>query len=298
MSIDASELAPIEETVEQPPQEQPTAEAAAVDPAQPPPDEPDPSEGLSEVAEQVSALKAALTQARGQLRDLKPLAQRTQQVEAELNSIKPYAEFVKNNPHLLQPQAPPAPVAPPDPSTDPQLVSYAKRFDLYTGDGKPDVERAKAILDDNRKIAREEAQALVAPLEQQTYEQKAAANLTQVMAFKDGDGNVLQPVYIEEAVKSLAQGTDKAQLVKMLADPRVAKVIGVTALGLQAMATKKPAAVAQPGEALHVETAGGRGPDYTMGDADKRVAKIARVSEKDWTAMNKNFNPNGPNSFE
>lgn len=295
-ALDASELAPIQEEtppVEETPPQQATTEQL--------PEDPDPTEGLQEAAEQVAALKNALTAARGQLRELKPQAQQVQQLQQRLSQIEPlvpFAEFVKNNPHLLQQQPPPAPAPPPDPHTDPQLVAYAKRFDLYTADGKPDVERAKAIIDDNRSIAREEAQRLMEPVQHATHEQRAIANLNGVLAIKDGSGEPLRQEFITQAVQSIAQGVDQKELIRLLADPKVAHVVGLTALGLQAAAPKPKKVEAPTAPPLHVETAGGGSPNYQLTASGKRMAQLAKIPEKTYVETAKGFNPNGPNTFE
>ena len=296
-NLDASELAPIEEDVQQP--EQP-AEVQTVE-AQPVADEESPDAIEIKPGEKYVPLSAVIA-LRKDNKDLKAQASKVPQLEQRLSQIEPlvpFAEFVRNNPHLLnqpQAQAPPAPV---DPSTDPQLVTYAKRFDLYTVDGKPDVERAKAIIEDHKRIADEAVAARMAPLEHQTNEQRAIANLNSVLATKDGEGNALRQEFITQAVTSMAQGVDQRELIRMLADPKVAQVVALTALGLQAAAPRqKTTPVQTPGEPLHVETAGGKPPEYTITAAGKRMAQIAKIPEKTYTEVAKAFNPNGPNTFD
>lgn len=295
-NLDASELAPIEEDVQ--PTEQPQ-EVQTVE-AQPAAEEEQPDAIEIKPGEKYVPLSAVIA-LRKDNKDLKAQAQKVPQLEQRLSQIEPlvpFAEFVRNNPHLLQQPQPVAP-APVDPSTDPQLVTYAKRFDLYTADGKPDVERAKAIIEDHKRIADEAVAARMAPLEHQTNEQRAIANLNNVLATKDGDGNVLRQEFITQAVTSMAQGVDQRELIRMLADPKVAQVVALTALGLQAAAPRqKTTAIRQPGEPLHVETAGGKPPEYTITASGKRMAQIAKIPEKTYTEVAKAFNPNGPNTFD
>ena len=309
--LDASELAPLPDDVAQPaaePQE-PQAEAVQTLEAQPADDEPDaieihPGEKFVPLSA-VQALRKDNKELKAQAAKVPQLEQRLQQIEP----LVPFAEFVKNNPHLLQPQtAQPAPVPVPL-DADPALVNYAKRFDLYTAEGKPDVERAKAIIDDHKKMAEEAAQAAVAPLQQQTNEQRAIANLNEILALKDGEGNAINADFITQAVASLvppAKTPQEAQknqqeLIKMLADKGVASVVANVALGLQARAPKQPKGAAQPpvpGAPLHVETAGGKAPQYTINASGKRMAEIAKIDPKKYEETARAFNPNGPNTFE
>lgn len=242
---------------------------------------------------------SALKQTRDELKTLKPLAEQAQRLQDELNRVKPYADFIQANPQLLHQQ--PAPQAPPPVATsdDPQVIAYAKRFDLYTQDGRPDTERAKAIIDDNRRMAREEAEVLMAPVQQHTHQQAALTNLDSVLRMKDAEGRPLQQEYITQAVSALAQGSDQKELIRMLADPKVVNVVARVARDAQmmALAGKKPVQ-APTSPALHVETPGGGSPQ-AMSDSERgRLARLSGRSEKDVTASAAKYVPGRANPLE
>lgn len=237
---------------------------------------------------------SALMAVRNENKALKPQAAKAAELESQLNELRPYADFVKANPQLLQPRQEPAP--PPDPTKDPAIEQYARRFDLYTADGKPDVERAKAIIDDNRAVAREEANKLLEPVRNETLAQRAVANVTWMTQQKDAAGNPLAQEHIDAVVRSITGQMTKAQALKVLADPAVVQVTTDTAWGRQARSAR-PVAQKPPGEPLHVETAGG-GQGVPITDASRRLAKSAGISDKDFEASAKKFQPGKYNRLE
>jgi hypothetical protein len=282
---DVAPPAPEEETP--PVEEVPTAVVASTED----PQEPDAVElKPGEPYVPVSALKAL----REQIKALKPQAERAGQLEQQLNQDKPYADFLRNNPHLLKA---PAPAAPAVPAEDTVAAQYAQKFDLYTADGKPDVVRARAIMDDNRQMAREEAQTLIQPMQERTDMQAASANLQRVQTAKDANGQALEQQYIDAAIAPIIQQMSRPQALKVLADPQVAELIKFTALGYQAASKKSGAPVTPQNVPLHVEAAGG-GSQYAITDAERKLAKQVGRTEKDWTDGAKRYKPNSYNVLE
>lgn len=237
---------------------------------------------------------AAIVALRRELQELRPLAKKAGELKAELDASRPFVEFVKANPQLLQPHVQ---QAPPEPSkADPAVEQYARRFDLYTADGKPDIERAQAIIEENRAMAREEARKVMEPVETQTLEQRAIANLQWMENLTDANGQKLERGAIEAVVGQIMASMPRAQALKTLASPDVVQVLADTALGRQARTKKAP--VAPPANPpLHIETAGGgSGPVIT--DSSRRLARAAGISEKQFEASAKNFKPGQYNSFD
>lgn len=240
----------------------------------------------------VGALKAV----RDELRALKPHAERAQQLEAYVNDVRPYVEFLKNNPQILQPQQPQAPAAPAE--ADPSLVELARTLELYDPTtGQPDVKRAEKIRTLTQNEARQIAQQTIAPLQEGTNESRAAANLQQILSTaKDADGRALDQAYLVEAVKPITQGLTKAEALRVLADPGVANLIKLTALGLQA-STKRSAPQPPGTPPLQVESPGG-GSGFVMNEDSRKLAKLAGISEADYAERAKKFVPNRNNPLE
>lgn len=241
---------------------------------------------------------SALLDARNKVKELKPLAGKVSEMEtelAELRNLRPYAEFVKANPHLLQPQQPAQP--PPSNQPDPELEQYARRFDLYTPEGKPDVDRARAIREDNAKIAREEAQKVIQPYETRTLAQQAAANLQWLGGQKDAYGRQLTEDALREAVAPLIQGMDEANRVRAMADPQVAQLILRQAKAIQL--EKMPNAPVQPPQNPPLVTESAGGPQrITLSEADKRIGARAGLTEQQIRDRFAKFNPNSANRLE
>lgn len=240
----------------------------------------------------VGALKAV----RDENKTLKAKAERADALESELNAARPYAEFLRNNPHLMQPAAP-APVAPTTTGPDPELVDLAKALDLYDAAGQPDVSRAERIAKFSDKRAEKIADQRMAPVQEQTNESRAAANLqTLITTVKDGDGRAVEEQYVVAAVKSITGQVDKGTALKILADPNVVRVIGLTALGLQAASKKSPPKGPQA-PPLEVETAGG-GHDVELNDFSKKLARSTGRTEKQYAEAAKRYVPGKANSLE
>lgn len=272
--------------------------APSADPA--PPAEPPPADPVVEEEGEVTVPVGVAKALREEIKSLKPLAQKAQQLESELNAIKPFATFLQQNPHLLQPHQP-APAPPPDPKTDPALIDYARTLDLYTAEGQPDVARAQKLRDMTRADAQAIAREALAPIAASTNEQKAAANLNQVMQTAQANGTPLEEQYLIQAVQGVTGRVERTEAVRILSDPNVVNLLAITALGLQSMQKKgapAPAApVAQPGPVLEVERPGGPG-QVQMSEDSRRLMRSAGVSEKQWTESAKKFVPGKSNVLE
>ena len=297
-TLAADDLAPLPADPE--PQQEPPADPQA-QVVQLPAEDDDPADGLTETEEKLNALRSALTATRGKLRDMKPAAEENARLKQQLEQIAPlipYAQFVAANPHLLQPQQPQAPAAQEPAKADPLVEATAKRYDLYTPDGKLDLERASAIVNDQRQIAKEEAERVIAPVTRQTHQSQLQANIQWMASLKTQDGQSLEREFIEDTVRSIYGALPQAEALKVLADPQVAQVVGYTALGRQ-VATKKsaPAAPPLPGPPLHVETAGGSS-EVRISDGSRALFSKAGISEKDALASAKKFKPGMPNVLE
>lgn len=204
---------------------------------------------------------------REELKTVKPLAQRAQELERESADNRAIVEFIRANPQLMQPPA--APVAAPQ-SEDPALIEYARTLDLYTADGKPDTTRAAKLREMTRADAQAIAQQAIAPMQEVTHEQRAA---TQIQQLVNGG---IAPEFIAEAVRHvLPQQMPKAEALQVMASPHVMNLIKLTATGLQASAkaaAPAPAVVAAPDNPpLYREPAGGGTPLQVSEDHTKKL---------------------------
>lgn len=242
----------------------------------------------------VGALKAV----RDELKALKPQAQRAQQLEAEAAENRGIVEFIKANPQILHPQQPaPRQALPPD--SDPALVQIAKTLDLYTTDGKPDVQRAQIVRNMTRAEAQAVAQQAIAPIEASTYEARAAQNIQEIMGTTVA-GKPIEQQYLVQALRTITTQVPRSEAMRILADPTVKEVVRQNAAGLQALAqgaAPPPKAPLPP--VLQTETAGGSGETtYELPESSKRLARAAGIKESDFAARAKKYVPGRSNVLE
>lgn len=263
--------------------------------AQAPEEEPEGTEDIEGKGKMVPL--SALQAMRKELKDLKPKADKAANMEKYVNESKPYIEFLKNNPHLLQQQqAPPAPAQEAPSATDEEAEEYARDLDLYTQDGKLDMTRARRRIDRDRARFQKEAQSVIQPLREQSMIQRAEANLLTASQTKDAMGRPLEEKYLAQTVQQITGNLSREKAIEVLADPNVANLLAQQAAVAQ-FQDKPHTPVEKPGEPLYVEGQGG-GHQYAMSEDERRLARAAGISEKNWTASAKKFQPGKPMPLE
>lgn len=231
----------------------------------------------------------------------RPKAEDFAQLRAAYEEARPYVDFVRANPALTAP--PPEPVAAPvAPDDDPQLVELARTMELYDAQtGRPDTKRAQVLRDMTRREAEAIAEARLAPVRETTQEATATDNIKRLMSDSAAQGQPIESQYLLQAVQSITQNMPKAEAVRLLADPQVVEVIGLTALGMQARAgkaTRVMSPVAPQTPPLYTEGAGGVRPEVPMSEGSRRLARLTGKSEKEWTEAAKRYVPGRANSLE
>src|SRR3990167_7812082 len=130
---------------------------------------------------------------------LKPRAEEFDRVKATVSQALPLIEKMKNRPDLMaQLDQPVRQQETPKSLSDAEAIEYAKDFDLYTPDGKPDVDRAQRIAAKHDAQADRRAQAVLAPLQEQNAQQAAAAMRLKVGTIKDPSGQTVDPGILDE----------------------------------------------------------------------------------------------------
>jgi hypothetical protein len=271
------------EPVEAPPPAAPVAEVPP--PVEAAPADPDP-EGTVEVAgEKLAPVGAVIAERRER-----------QRVERELNEVRgqvekwtPFMAFLQNNPNLMQREAP-APAAPVQPADDPKAVALAKMLDLYTPDGKPDAARAQQFREAVREDSREEAQALVRPVQENTVRAQAATMLERAMVTTTPDGRKADPAVL----KAIWTQADP----RVLATEQGAAAALMLALGASA-ATAAPVPVPPANAPVVTEPIGGRiGGRTPMTDLDTKIANIRGLDPKTYADRVTGFRPGEPSVLE
>ena len=286
MSDDVAALTNVEE-------EAPAA-APAADPAAPPAapvEEPAAAEvDAVEVGGQKYVPLAAVLAERREKHALKDRAARADQLEAAVAEMRPYVEFLRQNPGLTQRQAP-TPSAPAAPEADPDVEQVARDFDLYTPDGKPDLPRAARIHARQQTAARQAAADAVRPVQQQSAQQQSAVNLRMAMSAQMPAGVHLDPAALQTFWQALPPD--------LTADPNVAALVTLLAAGAGAL--KGPVArVAPPAHPpLVTETPGGGAPArQPLTGMSRKIAAARGIDEAKYQKLTEGFRPGRTNVLE
>lgn len=273
---------------------EPTAPVAAV-PAEAAPAEPiaEPDRPAEVEAVEVGGQKyvpvGALLAERTKRQGLSDRAARADQLEAALRETEPYVRFLKANPGLMERQQPAAPAAQAEPVPDPQAELLAKTLDLYTPEGKPDIGRAAQL----QKVITSEAQRIasqaIAPVHERNYQQQSAQNFQQALTIKDAQGRTPSPEALTQIWRSMP--------ASQTADPQVAMILALTALGLDSV-SKKPAPAPPASAPLVTEGAGGAARRPALSQLERNIAKDRGISETKWTENTAGFVAGRPQTLE
>lgn len=301
MSTETDGLAPVAEAqVEPPVEEQPqadeTQQAAAED---------EPIEGAVEFTPGTKYVPlSAVTTARREAKELKAerdtlkaQAERAAQLEAELAQARPYAEFFKVNPHLLQ--QPAQPMRQPEPQHDAEAEEYARNLDLYAKDGTPDIAKARKILDVNARIARESAQTVAAqttePVARMVESQKVLGVVRSLQMEKDADGNTISEAAVNALAQDLVSTLGQAGARQFMAQDGSYNLLKNMAFGKQATLPKRAKVAPPAGDPLVTERAGGKAEDIVV--STQHLGKLG-LSEERYKDSAKRFKPGQFNSLE
>lgn len=221
---------------------------------------------------------------------LKEKAQRYDEASQYLEQARPIIEKIKARPDILKlADQPPAPVTPVvDPAAEAEAVEYAKNFDLYTPEGKPDVPRAMRIIKFHDDRAAKQAQQAVHPILKTEAERQAQANFQHFVNQPEVNGYKIDPRLLREAFDNVGE---------VAADPRVAQVLFMNTLGRQIIAGHKP--ITAPPPVVPTEALGGQvSQERPLTETSQRFMSAAGISKKSFTELREQFKPGQTNSLE
>lgn len=244
--------------------------------------------------QRVRAIIGELSRLREQNRTLKPAAEKVAQLEAELNQSRPYLDFIRANPHLLQPRQPEPQTAPAKPAPDPDAEEAARLMDFYKQDGTPDVDRGARWLALQDKRSGRVAQQAVQPWAQQNVQERANANYGQLRAWSQQQG--IRPEIVDGIWNSARNEPNGLQA---LANPDSVRALALLALGAHSMATpKQPAPPAQP--PVVTEASGGRVnvAAARLSPIEEQVLKQRGMTQTTYESLTKGFKPGASNVLE
>lgn len=228
--------------------------------------------------------RKATREAKAEVAALRPKAEQAEKIAAEWQAVQPMIQ------RALQQQTPP-PAAPAGPLSADDAIEYAKDLDLYTADGKPDVERAQRFAGRQQSIAEKQAQQYVAPLILHTAQGQSRSNFEQAAAFKDQHGHQIDRGILETVWNAVP--------AEMSAQPQIAAVLYRQALAESVLAGKyKGAPPAPPAPPVHTESLGGGAAPQTLTSVDHQFRAASDLSEKQFTAIREKYQPGRTNSLE
>lgn len=199
----------------------PVAAVPAAEPVVEAPADPDEADAVELPAGKHVPL-AALKTVREENKTLKAQAANVVQLTNWVNENKPYVDFIRQNPQLLQRQPVAQTPAAPSHQVDPELADIARALDYYKTDGTPDLDRAAKFntLIDAR--ATKKAQEMVGPVAGTMLNQQAERNWASAVSEKLPNGSGINTQLLSDAWRAVAAYPNGATI---LADPRAVKVI-------------------------------------------------------------------------
>lgn len=240
----------------------------------------------------------ALTSERGlrkeaqkSLKEVQPKADEYDRVKGQVQAVMPLIERVKARPDVLKmlDQPPQADPTPPGPLSAQEAVEYAKDFDLFTPEGKPDVDRAQRIATRNLQMTARQTAMQMAPIVGNEAQRQSATNFNHFAQMQMADGTTVDQKILAEMWKHVP--------AEQSANPAVANVLYLTAIGEQVRQGKSPKA--GPGPVLITEGMGhSRQPAKTLTDLDTSIMKAAGIAEKTYKDTAERFKPGQPNALE
>ena len=256
---------------------------------------PDPDEvGAVEIQGGKHVPLEALKAARAEAKQAKEAASKLPALEQELAQLRGSLQTYQQVSAQLQQQRPPA--TPATPQTDPRLVQLARSLDYFKADGTPDLDRAATHRELVREEARQMAQEMVGPLQQQNHLTASQANFHQAVS--------MVPENIRAKVTPQLQQFWQTLPANMTADPRVAAAMPALAIGLDYMQGGGSKLPPQPPPNAHpplvTEGLGSvprrAGPSLT--EAEQAVIRSRGMSEKTYLEHTKGFVKGRTNTLE
>lgn len=218
---------------------------------------------------------------------LKVKADQADKLAADLESLRPDLEFLKNNPQIRKAQEPPELAA----INDAEAESFAREWEIYDARGL-NLPKAKQMLAKQRaemtRVAQAAAAEAVKPAMNLSAQQQSRANFLAMANKRNSQGQPLVDPQI------LAGEWQKVPM-DLSQHPEVAEHLLRVAIAEQVLSGKTPPPVPSH-EPIFTEGPGGqRQGAYQISDIEKRMARVAGMTEKDFTATAKTYQPDTEN---
>lgn len=216
------------------------------------------------------------------LAPLQEKAQRYDEARQYLDQAKPYIEKAKADLQREKQQAPPA--------VDPRVEQYAKDFDLYTPEGKPDVERAQRIIAFHREDSKAQAAQLVSPLLQNEATRTTNNLFQHFVSQPEVNGIKINANYLREAFNMVG-----ADIIAQ--NPNVAQVLFMNTIGRQMLEGQKPTTT--PAPVVPTESLGGNSvSEERLTAVSERFRQATDMKPEAYKEVRSRYKPGVSNSLE
>lgn len=234
---------------------------------------------------------SAVTTVREKLKTAKSEAARAKDLEAELAALRgqmdearPWIEAAKTiaATRQLQPQDRPPDQPTVDPQHTAQLTELARTLDLYTPDGKFDLDKAQKIHAYNQSVAEQTAQRIVAPVQRDNLQQRASVMFERAMKTVGTDGSQPDPQILRDVWGRLDPSFTATE--EGAREAWVAALGRSVAAGRVTKATATPAPKPEIPAPLLTEKAGGRDAPahHALSEMERRAIKDMGITEKEY----------------
>jgi len=212
---------------------------------------------------------------------LKPKAEEFERAKSYLEQARPYIEKARQD--LARP-------AQTTPAVDPALEQYAKDFDLYTAEGKPDVTRAQRIMQFHDDRASKLAQQHMAPLVQHEANRTAQSLYQQYVSRPEVNGIKIDGRLLAEAFNMVGP-----ELIAQ--NPAVAEVLYQNTIARQFLSGQRP--MTAPAPVVPTESLGSNSaPEERLSSVAERMREAASIKTDDYKAIRGRYKAGQSNSLE
>jgi len=217
--------------------------------------------------------------------ELSQKAQAFDEAKSYLDQARPIIEEIRAKKNAPQPQPPNF-----DPALELEATEYAKDFDLFTAEGKPDVQRALRILKRNDERAARQAHQAVAPVLQRDALTTTRGMFQQMVSRPEQNGFKIDANLLAEAFNTVGPEM-------IAANPQVAEVLYQNTLGRQILMGHKPTQ-APPPPLVSESVGAGKPSEVTLTDFDQRIMQASGMKTSDYKETRERYKPGQNNSLE
>lgn len=233
--------------------------------------------------------KASLATLQAELEAARQKAAKFDELHTYVDQARPIIEAVRSRPDLVKAAKEPPPAAKAGPLSEADAVEFAKDLDLYKSDGTPDVDRAQRLAARQAALSEQSARTLMQPLHEREMAHASQQMKARVAAFKDKNGQSVDPKVLEEIWSIVPpELSSKQEVAAILHRVAVAEMV----MRGQYQGGGPPPPVMTEG--LGASAPAGR----TLTDIDEKFRRAADIDRNSFAATAGKYRPGAVNALE